>query len=163
MTAIDLSPECVTRAAELFAALGMTVECLCTPFPSSALDGRTYDRLSGCYVLHHLDLTAAAPALAGSMAANGRGAFLETMATNPLLTLVRRRLVGRLGIPRYGTLDERPLTRRDLSLLSATVGRVTVAVAEMNCVKLIDRQLFKYRYPRISISLQSIKACWPSD
>jgi protein-L-isoaspartate O-methyltransferase len=150
VTAIDLSPHCIARARELFAALEMSVECLCIPFPSSALDGKTYDRLAGRYVLHHLDLMIAAPALADSMAPGGRGAFLETMATNPLLVLARRRLVGRLGIPRFGTVDERPLSRRDLGLLSASVGPVRVAVAEVNCAKLVDRQLFKYRYPRVS-------------
>ena len=150
VTAIDLSPESVARARELFAALEMSVVCLCVPFPSSALDGRAYDRLAGRYVLHHLDLMVAAPALAQSMAIGGRGAFLETMATNPLLILARRRLVGRLGVPRYGTVDERPLSRRDLSLLSAAVGPVRVAVAEVNCARLIDRQLFKYRYARVS-------------
>jgi SAM-dependent methyltransferase len=156
VTAVDLSPECIARSIDLFAALGLTVECLCTPFPSSVLHGRTFDRLAGRYVLHHLDLVAAAPEIAASMKPGGRGAFLETMATNPLLNLARRRLVGRLGVPRYGTLDERPLSRHDLGLLSKTVGSVTVAVAEVNCAKLIDRQLLGYRHARASKVLRGI-------
>lgn len=150
VTALDISPACISRAGELFAELNLSVETVCAAFPASSLDGRSFDRLSGRYVLHHLELEVALPAIARLMADGGRGAFLETMATNPVLAIARRRLVGRLGVPRYGTVDEHPLTRRDLSRIAEEVGPVHVVAADVNCFRLIDRQLLGYRHPRLS-------------
>jgi SAM-dependent methyltransferase len=156
VTAIDLSSHSIARSETLFAAIGADVECLHLAFPSPALSGRIFDRIAGRYVLHHLDLPTAAPELARLLAPDGRAAFLETMGTNPLLRLARRRLVGRFGIARHGTIDERPLTRTDLAVLSREVAPAALVVAEVNFAKLLDRQLLAYRFRGASRTLAAI-------
>lgn len=150
VTAIDVSPASIERAAELAETLGLDIELVCEAFPSPALEHRVFDRLAGRYVLHHLDLEAAVPAIAHSLAPGGTAAFVETMATNPLLRLARRLLVGRLGIPQYGTEDERPLRRHDLEALARAVGPLRVEVAEMRFLRILDRQVFAYRSRAVS-------------
>jgi hypothetical protein len=140
----------VERAVEVAQRLDLSIEFACDAFPSSVLEGRVFDRIAGRYVLHHLDLDAAVPALAAALAPGGRAAFLETMSTNPLLRLARRILVGRLGVPRYGTADERPLGRRDLAQLRAAIGPLEVVVAEMRFLRVLDRQILGYRRPALS-------------
>jgi N-acetylglucosaminyl-diphospho-decaprenol L-rhamnosyltransferase len=108
------------------------------------------DRLAGRYVLHHLDLDAAVPAIARILAPGGIAAFVETMATNHVLRLARRLLVGRLGVPRYGTDDERPLGKPDLRALSGAVGPLRVEVAEMHFLRILDRQVLRYRSRALS-------------
>jgi SAM-dependent methyltransferase len=156
VTAVDLSGRSLARAAALFDALGLEVELIQAAFPTPLLEGRSFDRLAGRYVLHHLDLPTAAPALGALLAPGGRAAFLETMSTNPVLRLARRRLAGRYGIARHGTPDERPLRRGDLDLLSASLAPVRVVVAEVNCARLLDRQLLAYRSRHATRALGAI-------
>ena len=56
--------------------------------------------------------------LGGCLAEYKTGPGVQTSAVvgldaNPALRFARRHLVGRFGIPRYGTLDEHPLTDSD--------------------------------------------------
>lgn len=150
VTGIDISPESVTRADELAAELGFEIEFVADSFPSRKLDGRRFDRLAGKLVLHHLDLVVAAPALGHHLAVGGSAAFVETMATNPLLRAARASLVGRLGIPRLGTLDERPLGWSELALLRAAVGPLRREVGQTRFLRILDRQVFRYRSAGVS-------------
>jgi SAM-dependent methyltransferase len=145
VTGIDVSRNSITRAEELAGRLNLRIEFVCDAIPSSTLEHRVFDRLAGRYILHHLDLEAAVPAIAHSLSPTGSAAFVETMSTNPVLRLARRFLVGRLGIPRYGTKDERPLEKRDLEALERAVGPVRVEVAEMRFLRILDRQVLRYR------------------
>ncbi len=150
VTGIDVSPASIERAGELAGALGFEISFIADGFPTPKLDGRVFDRLAGKYILHHLDLTVTAPAIARHLAPGGTAAFVETMATNPVLRLARRFLVGRFGVPRFGTLDERPLNRNDLSLLAATVGPVRREVAQLHFLRILDRQVLGFRQPLVS-------------
>ena len=149
VTGIDVSPASVARARELAAALDLDIAFLDEGFPSAELDGIQFDRLAGKYVLHHLDLSVATPALARSLAEGGRAAFVETMATNPVLRLARR-LAGRFGIRRFGTEDEHPLGRRELAQLAGAFGSLRIEVAQLRFFRILDRQVLRYRRPRIS-------------
>jgi SAM-dependent methyltransferase len=150
VTGLDLSAVAIDRAGELAQTLGLEVEFICGAFSEAVLEHRTFDRLAGRYVLHHLDLEAATPLLASCLVQGGKAAFVETMGTNPVLRLARKFLVGRFGIPRYGTEDERPLARTDLERLSAVVGPLRVEVAEMRFLRILDRQLLGYRWKVLS-------------
>jgi SAM-dependent methyltransferase len=156
VTAVDVSPRSIARSEALFDAIGLEVESLHLAFPSPTLSGRVFDRIAGRYVLHHLDLATAAPELARLLGPDGRAAFVETMATNPLLRLARRRLVGRFGFARHGTVDEQPLTKLDLAVLSREIAPARLLVADVNCAKLLDRQLLGYRYRKVSRTLAAI-------
>jgi ubiquinone/menaquinone biosynthesis C-methylase UbiE len=70
------------------------------------------DIVVGAFVLHHLDLPNAAPEIRRVLKNGGAGAFVETSARNPLLMAARSLIVGRFGIPKHGSADERPLGRQ---------------------------------------------------
>ncbi len=109
-----------------------------------------FDVLFGSYALHHLDLEVCLPLMASYLRPGGRSIFLETSGRNPVLRWSRRWLTGRLGVPRYGTLDERPLTRADLQAISCQLGGCRVIPAEYAFLRILDRQIFHYRWQRLS-------------
>lgn len=156
VTGIDISPAQVERAAELHEALGLHSRFVAAPFTAAGLGGETFDRLTGRYVLHHLDPPKIAADLATLLRRGGKAAFVETVGLNPLLRLARARLTGRYGIPRYGTTDERPLTRADLRALEAAFGSLRREVAEMKFLRIFDRQILRYRSPRLSRLLGTV-------
>ncbi len=144
VTAVDVSPASVARAREVAETLAYDIEFVNDWFPSRELNGRAFDRAAGRYVLHHLDLHVAVPALAACLAPSGTAAFVETMATNPILR-ASRKLAGRFGIQRFGTDDEQPLGRGDLAMLSEAIGPLQVVVAQMRFFTIFDRQVLRYR------------------
>jgi hypothetical protein len=67
------------------------------------------------------------------------------MDSNPLLRQARRRLAGRYGIPRYGTLDEHPLSPEDLWVIEAAFGELEVRVPQLVFLRILDRQVLRHR------------------
>ena len=63
---------------------------------------------------------------------------------------VARKLVGRFGIRRFGTEDERPLGRRELAALAEAIGPLRVEVAELRFFRILDRQVLEYRWRAVS-------------
>lgn len=112
--------------------------------PRAEWEGR-FDVLFGSYALHHLDLDRCLPLLAGYLKPGGRSVFLETSARNPVLRWSRRLLTGRLGVPRYGTVDEQPLTPDDLQTISCHLGGCRVISSDYAFLRILDRQIFRYR------------------
>jgi SAM-dependent methyltransferase len=150
VTGLDLSANSTARAAELSALLGANASFVTGELNSPELASATFDRIIGRFALHHVDCAAVAPALAARLRPGGKAAFLETMDSNPLLQFARKRLVGRFGIPRYGTPDEHPLTARDLDVLARAFGELRIDVASMAFLRLFDRQVLHYRSERVS-------------
>lgn len=144
---IDVSPGHIARAKELHEALGLSSQFLVAPVTGPALGGKTFDRLAGRYVLHHLDPPTIAEDLAALLRPSGTAAFVETVGANPILRAARAVLTGHFGIPRYGTVDERPLGRSDLNALAAAFGSLRLEVAEMKFLRIFDRQVLHYRWP----------------
>ena len=145
VTGIDVSPHQIARAAELHEWLGLNSRFIVAPVSKAAVAGQTFDRLVGRHVLHHLDPPAMAAELAGLLRTDGKAAFVETMGVNPALRFARAHLAGRFGIPRYGTQDERPLSHGDLDALEKAFGRLRLEVAEMQFLRIFDRQVLRYR------------------
>jgi SAM-dependent methyltransferase len=153
VTGIDLSPRSTARAAEFCRAIGADVSFVrgrpryrfVTGPLESQHDLGTFDRIVGRFALHHVDVAAVAPLLASRLRPGGVAAFLETMDTNPLLRPARRHLVGRFGIPRFGTLDEHPLTHADLRLLESVFGKLELRVPRMTFFRIFDRQVLRFR------------------
>jgi SAM-dependent methyltransferase len=148
VTGIDLSPRSVARAEELARRVGARASFLAGDLSDVELP--LFDRIAGRYALHHVDVRSVAPLLARHLRRGGRAAFLETASSNPLFRIARRGLVGRFRVPRYGTEDERPLARHDLAVLEEHFGPLRVEVAEMQFLRILDRQLLGYRHPRAS-------------
>jgi len=156
VTGIDVSPAQVERAAELHGGLGLRSRFVAAPVSGEALDGETFDRLAGRYVLHHLDPPAVAGELASLLRPGGKAAFVETMGLNPVLRFGREHLVGRYRIPRYGTEDERPLTRDDLRALEEAFGRLRLETVEMQFLRIFNRQVLHYRSRTASRALGAL-------
>jgi SAM-dependent methyltransferase len=152
---VDVSPISVERAGALRDALGLDIDLrvvgLGVP-PTN--DGEQFDRVAGRFALHHLDLDVYAPLIAAAVGPGGRAAFLETMATNPLLRFARSNVVGRFGVPRMGTLDEHPLTNDDMRLLERFFGPIDVRVQQLDFFKLVDRQVLRGRRPKVGRALR---------
>lgn len=144
VTGLDLSPQSTARAVEFCRAAGIDVTFVTGPLESQQ-DLGTFDRIVGRFALHHVDVAAIAPMLAAHLRAGGVGAFLETMDSNPLLRVARRHLIGRFGIPRFGTLDEHPLTRVDLAVLERAFGELEIRVPRMTFLRIFDRQILRHR------------------
>ena len=146
---LDITPESVEVGRQVAVALGLDAEFVARPLEEFEPDGR-FDGIVGRFALHHVDVAATAPLLGRMLVADGRAAFVETMATNPLLMLARNFVVGRWGVPRLGTLDEHPLTKTDLTVLEANLGRLTNRTAQPMFLRILDRQLLRYRWPTAS-------------
>lgn len=151
---VDLSPDSLARARELHAALDLEATFVSTL--EEARVGGPFDAVVGRYALHHIDVADVAPLLAGMVRPGGKGAFVETFATNPILRAARSTLPGRFGIPRMGTVDEHPLTNDDLAALRSAFGESEVACARMHLLRIFDRQVLGYRLPRVGSALGRI-------
>lgn len=76
-------------------------------------ESNTFDFVFGKGILHHLDLVRSVAEVHRVLKNGGFGVFLEPLADNPLLKLFRRLT------PKARTVDEQPLRRSDLDLLTA--------------------------------------------
>ena len=85
-----------------------------------------FDLAFGACVLHHVDIPQAMRELSRVMKPGARAVFVENSARNPLLMFARRRMVGSMGIPRYGDDDEHPL--RSFPELVAAIALVGVMI-----------------------------------
>lgn len=152
---LDLSPQSVDRSREVLRALGLPARFVAGVLEEA--DGLgVFDAIVGRYALHHTDVRQLAPLLAQRLRAGGRAAFLETFASNPLLNLSRRFLVGRLGIHRLGTVDEHPLTAADVRALRSAFGSATIRVEQMRFLRIFDRQVLRRRSRPLSVALAAV-------
>ncbi len=81
---VDLSPHSLARAREVHESLGLKATFVATLDEAAA--GGPFDAVVGRYALHHTDVSELGPLLAALVRPGGRGAFVETFATNPVLT-----------------------------------------------------------------------------
>lgn len=154
---IDITPESIESARRLAAEVGSSAQFLCgdlltlDPLPK-------VDRVFGQYALHHVDPVVFGRRLHDALEPGGWGAFVETTYTNPLLKVMRSTMTGRLGVARYGTLDERPLDSRDFAALEAIFGSLDDVVAELTFLQVLDRNVLKRRSRRASRACARIDA-----
>ena len=153
VSAIDISPASVARAGELAAALGHSIELIAGELRAETFAPASFDAVVGRYALHHVDLRVIAPILSEVLRPGGRGAFLETMGLNPLLNFARARMAGHGGVASYGSEDERPLDRGDLRILREAFGTVELSVGELRFLRIFDRNVLRYRSPRLARAL----------
>jgi SAM-dependent methyltransferase len=119
--------------------------------PAEALDfpDGSFDAVCGLFVLHHLDLSVAAPELRRVMKPGSAGAFLETSAESAVLMAARRFLTGRFGINKASSDDEAPLGKIGWRILarafndSVSVEQDTLVFFRMGCyLPLMSRRPF---------------------
>jgi SAM-dependent methyltransferase len=153
VTGIDISPTSIEQARALAERASLSAQFIAGELTPSTFAPESFDAVVGHYALHHVDLSVVAPILGELLVPGGVGAFVETMALNPLLNVARRRLTGRTGVASYGSADEHPLSRADLRVLERSVGSVQLAVGEMRFLRIFDRNVLRYRRPRASAVL----------
>lgn len=146
---LDLTEPPLIRAGEVLDELGLKATFTNTTLEEADFLGQ-FDAIVGRYALHHTALPQIAPLLAARLRPGGRAAFVETFGSNPVLSLARRNLIGKLGIPRLGTLDEKPLDKRDVEALAQAFGTATMEVREFRFMRIFDRQVLRYRNERLS-------------
>ncbi|HST54326.1 MAG TPA: class I SAM-dependent methyltransferase [Solirubrobacteraceae bacterium] len=156
VVALDLSEASIECGRQLMQRLGLHVEFVAGELQPTTFEPESFDAVVGRYALHHTDLEQLAPILRALLAPGGRGAFVETMALNPVLNFARKRLSGRVGVAKYGSDDEHPLTRADLDVLGS-IGNVELDVAQLRFLRILDRNVMRYRSPLLS------KACAAID
>jgi SAM-dependent methyltransferase len=156
VTGIDISPASIERARELAAQVGLSIDFIAGELTPATFPPGSFDAVVGHYALHHVNLNAIAPILNEILVPGGRGAFVETMGLNPLLNLSRRRLAGKGGVASYGSEDERPLDSLDLHVLERSIGSVERVVGEMRFLRILDRNVLRYRRPAASAALGAL-------
>jgi SAM-dependent methyltransferase len=152
---IDITPESIEMARELASRLGISADFMCADL--LALDPLpTVDRVFGRYALHHVDPVLFGSRLAAALAPGGWGAFVETTYTNPILRLSRGHLLGRFGVARLGSLDERPIDQHDFADLAQIFGSLDDEVAELSFMRILDRNALKFRWPAVTRVFEGI-------
>jgi len=156
VTGIDISPGSIERARELARAVGVEVDFVAGELTGESFEPESFDAVAGHYALHHIDLTVIAPIFRELLVPGGRGAFVETMGLNPLLSLSRRFLTGRGAVASYGSDDERPIDRADLNVIEMEIGPVELELGEMRFLRIFDRNVLRYRHPAATRVLGSV-------
>jgi SAM-dependent methyltransferase len=136
LTALDVSPALVERARRRVDAT-----FLVAPAERTGLPDEAFDLAVGKWVLHHVDVSAAAAELRRVLRPGGRAAFFENQDRNPLLRLARRRLWGSGRLHWVGTEDERPLSRSDFAVLARAFEHVELSYPSLYFFEALSRAL----------------------
>jgi ubiquinone/menaquinone biosynthesis C-methylase UbiE len=137
LTAIDVSPGMVALARSR--APGATLAV--APAEETGLPDESFDLVVGKWVLHHVDVTAAAAEARRVLRPGGRAVFFENQDRNPVLRLARRRLWGARRLHWVGTEDEHPLTRADFDALRRTFESVELSYPSFYFFEALSRAL----------------------
>ena len=105
----------------------------------------TFDCVFGKFILHHLEPFPEFVLRLRAVTRNGGvGYFYENNGRSRALLWARAHLVGRYGIPRFGTDEEFPITPDELDVLGQQFD-VTIDVAETYLVRLGAQYLLRSR------------------
>jgi SAM-dependent methyltransferase len=148
VTGIDISPASIARAREVLGSLGLQGDFVVGEVDQGALAGRSFDRVTGRWALHHVDTETVPRALGELLVSGGVGSFHETMGINPVLRFARAHLMGLPGVIRFGSVDEHPLLHSDIERIRTAFGSAELRVAELTFIRILDRNLFDHRRPR---------------
>lgn len=143
----DISSEMVKVARANAQRNGTNEKCnfLCCSFEDLAYRDISFDLAVGSYVLHHVDIERAVKELCRVLKPGGRAIFIETWGRNPLLLLARKYLVGKLGIAKYGTEDEHPITQKDIREMERVFSEVRLYFPEFVFFKKAGTNIFRWK------------------
>jgi SAM-dependent methyltransferase len=160
LTVLDISQRSVETTHERVKqfAKGASIRTVVAPAEATGLPAGSFDLVLGNRVIHHLDVALATTEIARLLAPSGRALFVENSGLNPLLMLARQHFVGHLGIPRFGTEDEHPLTERDFDQFRRRFKHVELLFPSFRFLDLIDRQVFRYKSSIVSRVCSSFDA-----
>jgi ubiquinone/menaquinone biosynthesis C-methylase UbiE len=117
----------------------------------------TFDAIVGAFVLHHLDLPKTAREIHRALKPGGVGAFIETSARNPLLMAARSLAVGRFGIPKFGSADERPLGKAaEKTLADIFPSAVNIHTPVLVSTRMISAYIKPFRFKPLAALLLGV-------
>jgi SAM-dependent methyltransferase len=122
-------------------AEGLGATFLVAPAEHTSLPAESFDLVVGKWVLHHVDVPAAAAEVHRVLTPGGRAVFFENQDRNPLLRVARRRLWGAGRLHWVGTQDEHPLTRQDFDTLRRVFGTVELSYPSFYFFEALSRAL----------------------
>jgi SAM-dependent methyltransferase len=137
LTAIDISP----RMVELARSRAEGATFVVAPAEETGLPDESFDIVVGKWVLHHVDVEAAAREVHRLLRPGGRAVFFENQDRNPLLRLARRRLWGLRRLHWVGTEDEHPLTGADFDALGRTFSSARLSYPSFYFFEALSRAL----------------------
>ncbi len=121
----DIAEAQIESASRLAQRCGLakSIHVDCMPFEQLAFPDSFFDMAFGTAILHHIDLAAGGAELARVLTKGARASFVEPLGENPLLELVRRRII----YPGKGrTCDEQPLRYSDIQKFSTAFTRTNI-------------------------------------
>jgi SAM-dependent methyltransferase len=152
VAALDVSPGMVAlgeRRVGLLvpgaAASFVVGDAQATPFADAS-----FDLIVGKWILHHLDVEATCREVRRILRPGGVAIFIENQGANPLLSFARRHLVGRFGIPMYGTSDEHPLVDADFAVAERLFASADRLHPDFFFFALFDRQVLRQRFAAVT-------------
>ena len=149
---IDISDVAIEIARKRAAELGVNADFRVMNAEDLELPNRSFDKIVGSGIIHHLDLHKAFSEIARCLRQDGVAAFIEPMGHHPLVNLFRRLT------PSIRTVDEHPLVMRDIEVAKRYFGSVKVRyynLVSMGAGLLFGTFLFK---PTLSVLLVIDKA-----
>jgi ubiquinone/menaquinone biosynthesis C-methylase UbiE len=159
VSAFDIAQDDLATAAVLAQANGVPLNLHTLVFEDLAFADASFDLAFGACVLHHVQIPQAMAELQRVLKPGGRAVFIENSARNPLLMWARKRLVGRLGIPRYGDDLEHPLRASDFQAMRENFkGTVQVHYPSFVLFRLIDFYILRKRLPAATWLLRAADA-----
>jgi SAM-dependent methyltransferase len=140
VTAVDVSPAMV----DLARARAGGARFLVAPVEETGFGSDYFDRVTGKWILHHADVSAAAREIARVLKPDGHAAFFENQGRNPLLRLARRVLWRLPAGEVVGTPDERPLGEADIAALVEAFGSIELSYPSFYFFEAVSRA-FRHR------------------
>jgi ubiquinone/menaquinone biosynthesis C-methylase UbiE len=137
LTAVDVSP----RMVEVARQRAPEAHFMVAPAEDTGLPSESFDRVVGKWVLHHVDVAAAAAEVRRLLRPGGRAAFFENQDRNPLLRAARGRLWGSRRLNWVGTEDEHPLGRDDFAALARAFDSVELAYPSFYFFEALSRAM----------------------
>jgi len=108
-----------------------------------------FDFIFGSFILHHIEpFDAFALSLRAALRPGGKAFFYENSATSSLLMWARKRLAGKLWIPKHGDDEEYPLTPGEVNILRQHF-HVEVVYPELVFFRLIPLYLLRNKGDRL--------------
>jgi SAM-dependent methyltransferase len=129
VVAVDSSRQATENARRMAAANGVEGGMEVVALDARRLEdlGRSFDVVTGTYVLHHIEpFEPFATTLRAVMEPGSRGVFYENSGRNRLLMLCRTAFTGRFGIPKFGDREEAPLAPAEIAVLERCFAEVVV-------------------------------------
>ena len=145
VTSLEINPTSVERARQLARRLAFSLEPICGRLTPRTFPPRCFDAVAGSYALRDVDVEALAPMLGDVLVREGRAAFLETLAADAHLELVRARWPRVRVAVRSRSGPGQPLTSADLGALAREIGELQLGVSQMSLLRSLDRDMLGHR------------------